>query len=280
MDKRVQYMENNLLPLLDNYLIDQDYVSGRIIEYDIQAANASILYAYDKISEEDFLYLLSLPKEVREVNIGKRIRENKEIYNIIHDGIISARKEFYLKNQVSPHEVIRIANDAIYINRFVDLNYLCFKRANSGIEFKKKNVYHSYLKLGKYLFFINYNPENPENINVDVKGISEKSVALHANYLLSEICNTVYIMERVSPVSAIEYISKLIADYINLQLPLEYYREFNSFSGYRSKSARCVTYTFGDNMKDLDINCNLILLRDLNRIVFDNYTKLTRGRRD
>ena len=66
-----------------SYITPLNYISGRIVEYDIASANINMLYKYNMIDINYYNYLKSLPKINREVEIGKLIRSDSNYYNII-----------------------------------------------------------------------------------------------------------------------------------------------------------------------------------------------------
>lgn len=248
-----------------SYITPLNYISGRIVEYDIASANINMLYKYNMIDINYYNYLKSLPKINREVEIGKLIRSDSNYYNIIKQGIIDAKKKLLLSNNININSIIRIANDAVYINSSSDLQFTVF----DNIEFKKKSISSCMIKLDKLLIFFLYN-EN--GINLDIKGINENNQLLHSEYMLSFIAETIYILERVSVEDALKFITNFYEDYINLKLPVGYYRELNSDSMFNFKN--CNFYLSTVNEKDinlLDINYNLYIIRELWNIVLDVY---------
>ena len=265
----------NDLITVNTYVTPRNYVHGNIIEYDILQANINILYEFDKITRDEYLYLKDLPKDIREMSIGKMIRDDDtgKIYETIKRGIEHFRALFFSYNNINLEEVIRIANDAVYINRFINLTSTRFG-AKRNIEFRQKNQYRNFFRLKDYLFFMK---ENKDLIDVDVKGIDDHELKLHSNYMISVICNTIYMMEKVSPADAFEFISNFIGDYISLKLDKRYYREFNSFSGYRLKNTvYCLYDPESVELEDIDINYNLMILRELWSIVLDVYSNSKR----
>ena len=62
-----------------NYLTPSRYVSGRIIEYDLEKANISILYSKGMIDKDKYDLLYNSPKMFREIMIGNMIKDNREI---------------------------------------------------------------------------------------------------------------------------------------------------------------------------------------------------------
>ena len=256
----------------NNYLTDRKIISGSYItEYDISKANINILYAYNIISKELYDQLLRVDKQIRETYIGKQIlREqgygkikNQSItYDTIKNGIMTAKKELFLANQLSDIEIVRIANDAVYVERPIALQYTSFdlNRNQRFITFNNKGTYTSYIQLNQVtIFFSYYN----DNYQVEVKGISDDLLPLHESFL-SFICDILYYMERVDKKTTILKFEEFYKQYIELKLPMSYYREFNNNSGYYIKGSRFITRFLDEKYFDkIDISYNNFLLRQI-----------------
>ena len=257
-------MDQNLQKIVEsvNYVIPLDYISGRISEYDIKKANINILLKNNVISEGHYKYLESLPKYDREVYIGKMIRSNTYIGECIKFGIIEAKKVLFTSNYVNIDEIIRIANDAVYINRLDDLYFTKF----DNIEFIKKSEWTNFVKLNKsLLLFINI---NGSSMNIDVKGIN--NLELHEP-LISVLANVILTLERSGIDNAISDLSNFIEDYIDLKLDVSYYRELNSFGNFKIKDKNFYISDTSISVNDIDINYNLNLLRKFMSILYNLY---------
>jgi len=264
-------MDNGIDIILSkrNYICPEPYIQGRIVEYDIKSANISMLKKYNVISNSYYEYLSKLPKYDREVEIGNRIRENRDIQNTIYNGIDETLKKFIQLNNISSSNIIRRANDALYINTSVDLKYTNI----DGILVRQKSIYSSLLQLNKLLFLFYYNPD----INVDVKGIKQDLLNLHNGYMITVIGTAILLYERSSTSDALSYLNNIIEDYLKHKLPVEYYRNLDSFSDYTYNiygGFRSMTQPkFIDD--SINIECNLNILRELYSILFNLYIKTT-----
>lgn len=272
--------ENNELNSIlssNNYLTPSRYISGRIVEYDIKSANISTLRELNIISDDQYTRLSKLPKNDREIEIGLMIRQDESIYQNIQKGIKSAKLALGKANNINPFSIVRIANDAVYINSNIDLQYTRF---GNYIEFKQKSIYNIMLVLDKLIIFLSFLPNG--SFDIDVKGISQEKLILHENYMLSLICSTIVLKERTGTLSAINYLSNICEDYLHYNLPVQYYREFNSDSLYRinysiptiseSISFYPSVMEVSENDKHcIDINYNYFLLRELWSILIEFY---------
>ena len=239
-----------------SYEIPSNYISGRITEYDIKSANISMLKKYNMISDDEYNYYLSLPKQFREQDIGKMIRDRGIcFYNTIAEGIKDAKYQFLTRNNIDPMSIVRIANDAVYVNSFIDCTDL---QIYDTVKFVPKNVYNVMIRLNNEVsIYLNIE----KDFIIDVIGINNDLLNLHEPFM-EFLCNLIYQIERVSIESAITYFNGFYKSYINKELDIEYYREFNSYSMYRHISGKYLLASIKD-IKDVDTNYNLYILRNI-----------------
>lgn len=249
-----------------NYNCPDRYVSGYITEYDIKQANINILYKYNIIDKDYYNYLSHVPKIQREVIIGNLIKDDKTKYNIIQKGIKEAKCQLFDSNNLKEYEIIRIANDAVYVNRINGLKYTTF----DNIEFVPKSTSTNYLRLYNILFFINFG----EQINVDIKGLGE-DYSIHEP-LISIIVNIINELQYAGIKTAMKSLSNFIDDYQNGKLDISYYREMNPEALYRVRGGEFFLSTVTKLSPELDINYNLYILRELSSILYEIYTSTYR----
>ena len=249
-----------------NYICPDRFVSGQITEYDIKQANINILYKNKLIDEKYYNYLKSCPKIQREIIIGNQIKEDKNKYKVIQNGIKEAKCQLFDANNIKAYEVIRIANDAVYVNRVGSLKYTIF----DGIEFVPKTNSTCYLKLYNILFFIYFG----NNINVDIKGLGE-DYSIHQP-MISIIVNIINELQYIGIKQAMKTLSDFIDDYQNKRLDVKYYREMNPEALYRVIGNEFFLSTIETLQPEIDINYNLYILRELSSILYEIYTSIYR----
>ena len=239
--------------------------NGNIQEYDISKANINMLKAYGMISDEQFNNLFVSDKYIREKIVGEMEKENKELVKIIQNGIIEAKLALFEYNQIQNNEVVRIANDSVYINRPILLKQNVVPILSGyQINFALKNIFTSMIRLGKVLVFMN---STPNGYNVDIKGISKEKHQYHQMFL-SFICNIMEMIERSTKEDVLRYYHDFYNAYINLDLSINYYREFKSTSCYRIKGGSIGAELLDESYKNkLDIEYNLYILRELYKII-------------
>lgn len=265
------------LYLNTNYITNEKFVTNRrIFEYDISKANINILYSKAIIDKDLYDLLYRKDKKSREIYIGYFIKDNMEKHNknygkVIREGIEEMRKKFFSENDIRDDEVIRIANDAIYVTRPYECTRTSFKFDDNDhfIEFKLKNEFQTMVKLGTVVIFIY---DNGYNYNIDVKGIGDELLDLHKP-MLSAILNLINCIEKTDKNTAMREFYNLYIPYMNMELPAEYYREFNNFSSYRFhglKEFGLMNYDFNMNSNyKLDISYNQNILRELYGLIID-----------
>lgn len=249
-----------------NYLIDTRYVAGNIIEYDIRQANINMLYKYGAINENRYNYLKNLPKINREIIIGNMEKNDKEVYKTIQNGIKAAKCSLFDANNIKEYEVVRIANDAVFVNRVGGLKTTKFDM----IEFVPKSVSNCFLNLKGILFFMNIGKQ----INVDIKGLGD-DYSVHEP-LISIIVNIISTLQYDGIKPAMINLENFIDDYLNRRLDVSYYRELTSGGLYRVIGGEFFVSNLPQLTDEIDIGYNLYLLRELSSVLYEIYMSLYR----
>lgn len=256
-----------------NYKSSIKYLINTYIrEYDLSKANINALLYTGRINREEYNRLYSMDKKDREVLVGLMIKEDNTIYKSISDGIEEARKRLFVANQIEDYEVLSIRNDAVFVQGR-PLQYTSFK----DFIFVMKNEYTMYLKLQELeIFYSDTIDINTGELvtNIDIKGMSEYNMSLHSNGLLGLICDICYRLQREKIESTMSWIIDIYEKFIKRELPKEYYRTFDHNSGYNIptfiRSANL--FDIDDSMISIvDINRNLLILRDIVSIISDIY---------
>ena len=246
-------------------------IGSQIRVFDIRQANISILRDKDKISEETYQQLSVAPKISREAYIGMAISRNPEINNFIQDGIIESKKKFFEMNNIEDSEILEIDNDAIYLigNRYIPETN---KWVSGRVYFKQAEHYSSFYVLDYTRFF--YFFENLHGTeNVKLKGM-DKSRILHEPYML-DFLKTLFCSAQTEGVQeAIKILNAFYRQYISYQLPIGFYREFNSSSRFKIRSGYHWYYIENPSpnmVRALDISYNESILRILMQYLSKQY---------
>lgn len=209
-----------------NYRAKTPRVINKIYEYDIRAANLTMLELSGTINSAVADRLRALPKKDREVAIGKMIAKDKSIGKTIAKGIINAKHRLFRVNKIQTDEVLSIKNDAVFISgRRLAVTTV------AGVEFVLKHQYAMYQFLdGLELYY------DRRKHSITIKGIRDEIVEHpdHQNGIL-QFLQTVFdylLFDRTSDLR--EYLIDFAEKYKRKELPVQYYRELNLVNSYRT----------------------------------------------
>ena len=209
-----------------NYLMDVNYIFNSYIrEYDIKKANINILLYKGIIGEEDYRKLSMLSRMDRQISIGY-ILQDEEVNKVFEDGLKEIRRKFIEYNDLNENDILSIKNDAIYV-----INKAAVHTKFKNVSFICKNVYTSYMKLGNLEVYYGLEQMKDKEV-IDVKGINESKLIYHKDYMLNMICDVLYYINIGNKEELGKYIHDLYTQYVYKQLPIEYYRTFDSMSMY------------------------------------------------
>ena len=209
-----------------NYLADVDMLQNRIIEYDLKSANLSALRASGKIDESVLKKLELVDKHTREVRVGMMVREDKEIGRIIKRGIFHARELLFRANMLQDEDILSIKNDAVFIIG-KKLKHTSF----GPYQFVQKNTYSMFVRLDKLEFYYNYRQKK-----VDIKGLGNvTSEEDHQNGMMCFFEQVFRYLIQGRRDDLRKYLIQFVDDYKCKRLPIQYYKELNRRSVYRTK---------------------------------------------
>ena len=210
----------------EKYTIPINNIISYIREYDIAKANINILLYKGMISKSEYDYLYALPKIKREIVIGNKQRNNHKFTEALTDGFRDARHMFYNANNIKKDSILAIKKDAIFL-----IGKIAQHTIFDNIEFKLKNTYVSYYNLAHMEFY--YTNINQEKI--DIKGMSDDSIILHKNYFYDLLCFIFSEALSGNYKNLLTLIKDISIRFLNGDFSIEYYREFNNRSLYRTK---------------------------------------------
>ena len=248
------------------------FINTFIREYDLSQANINALLYSGNLTEEEYKKYSLMNKQDREKSIGLWIRKDPSIYKAIQNGIIEAKKRLINENNIEEYEIVSIKNDAVFV-----VGRELHKTEFAPFKFNVKNTYSVYMQLQDLeIYYGDYvDPlSNTIKTNIEVKGISDNSLIKHQNGILDIICDACYKLQRENIKDTMQWISTIYAEFINRLLPKNYYREFDSYSKYKIKTF--TQFMTLDEIDDsmisiIDINRNLLIIRDLMGIIADIY---------
>lgn len=244
-----------------NYSSDIPFIfSSFIREYDIRKANISILFDKGVITKEEYEYLYNTSRMDRQIRIGLLQKRDSRVTKILQDGIIEAKKNLFRSNSLNGSNILNIKNDAVFT---VGKELKNTKFGN--IEFVLKNQYTSYMKVSKIEFYYGYDRITKNEI-FDIKGLG-KNIDLHRDYMSDFISYIMYSIENGDIETVLGDFKDFYMQYINRQLPIWYYREYNPESMYSILNSPYkishISESDTNAIRSIDISCNLNLLRNI-----------------
>lgn len=264
------------LYLFNNYISHYSNIINTDLKcYDIKQANINILYDHHIIDDNLYNYLKSIRKIEREVFVGK-MAKNKEISAILENGFVEARKLLFEANNIEDYSVLSIKKDAVYLIE----KPLTITKFNS-IDFRLSDEYTSFYRLKNLELYYNGKTDV-----LDVKGIGDETIeTYHKNYFIMLLKAIFKLAENQSLETVLITVKKFITMYLNFELDLECYREFNRTSAYRLNYSTAILFNqdynigtmfidkgFMDKYKDyLDISYNYNVLLEIYGFYFDRY---------
>lgn len=274
MDNKINY--SSLFNKI-RYTAPYDFlINYNILEFDLEKANISALYKEQFFTKEEYEYYYNLSKKDREIAVGKLIRKDSNIYKIIQKGIINAKELFFKENKIYTENILYIDNDSVTLIYPIKIQKQFITKFLDIYNFKCKNIYTSFLKIFgiDLLYFNNGNTEYFRLKNCNQEFLKKN----HTNGFLDILLTILYSGQFDTLENTIILISNIYKQYVQNNLPINYYKEFNNFSKYKiiSKSKTATYYIDNDELnqyllKDINISYNATILQLLYRYFIKQY---------
>lgn len=244
-----------------------------IREYDISKANISVLRDANVISEEQYQYFYNCPKIERAIAIGKMQGANSAVTEALKAGISKARKYFIESNGIKDSDILAIRNDAITVVGTTPVENL---QVTDRVSFRLAGNYSSFYHVNTIDLYYLY--DRIVNIEVlDVKGLGEGGVNLHRQYMLDFLATLFYSAQIEGIKMAIGLLDTVHKNYVNKDLDINYYREFNPESrflldpGFSRCSSLYMDFATNRDKSIIDISYNEKILRHFMQVLASVY---------
>ena len=217
-----------------------------IFEYDMRDAGFSLTREFKLLPQDKIKKLNKLGKPTRKIRLGLCQRDDDVFKENLKTAFKNARKMFFEENNLEDSDIISIKKDAIFTCKRCD-----HQKFGEYIDFREKNQYSSYIRLGKKLeFYYSYD-------KLDVKGIGDDEIKLHTDYMLDFMRLYFKKMETDEPKNVIGFTKRFIDRYKSFQLPVGYYRQFDTKSNFVAIDDDTLYMEYPEDWKEnLDISFN------------------------
>lgn len=229
----------------------------QIIEYDMKSAGLSLIQEYKMLPQEEIAKLQKLGKQDLNRKIGLMERENKELIKQKKEAFKSVREEFFARNGLSEENIVSIKKDAIFSTKECKNT-----KIGSYILFREKNRYSSYIKIGTRRLELYY-----AQSKLDVKGIGDENLQLHQNGMIAFFNQFFRRVEMEKAESTLIWMRSFIDSYKHMELPIEYYRQFNAKSAYVLNTEDEYMDFWEEEKNRIDIRYNYFILMELLKIL-------------
>lgn len=230
--------KNSVLYRKQNYRTPLPLVVNTIIEYDLKSANISALRSSGKISEKLLDKLSAMTKMEREKAVGRMIRKDKEFYRIIKNGIRNARMLLFEENGIQDNDVLSIKNDAVFIVGR-KLQHTEF----GSYHFVPKNTYAAYMYLDQSIEL--YYDSRKRSVTFKGLGTTVVEEPDHIDGMIQFFTTVMQYICNGRRDRLRKYLIEFVNQYKSKELPVQYYREFNSDNIYRTEIS---IQTYGFNL--------------------------------
>ena len=255
-----------------NYTSGISYLNNVFIyELDISKANINVLRMKNMIDQETYDYLYNAERMVRQVYVGK-LQKDKAFSDALKAGILEAKKLLFEANDIKDYEVLSIKNDAVFL-----INRIPAVRDFDLIHFVPKNKYTGFYKVRNFEFYYYYSNLDKEEY-LHVKGLSDEVLKSHDKFMYQFFKDLFYTIQCNGVEIALRLLKGFYLQYINLRLPIEYYKRFDIQNDFHFKvntnmgTGFAVDYTDEEKFKPmLDISANLNLLIEMQKILTNMY---------
>ena len=236
-------------------LFPSNYINGQIkylrstsiCEYDMKSAGMSILKAKKLLTQEQINELEALPKEERNIRIGRLEQANEHIMREKNLGFKEYVTRFIVENRIPVECILTIKKDAVFL---INQNPQILE-FDEYVKFELKNQYTSYCNLSGKEFYYN----GLLNI-LDTKGLGKEIAEKNKNSLLRDISDLLGYVECFDKKYMFEKLKEYRSLYLNRKLPLESYRDLET--GAYLYGEYQVDIITENELKDIDIRNNFI----------------------
>ena len=137
----------------------------------------------------------------------------------------------------------------------------------------KVDEYDNFIRVGEIILMTK---QDMFGMKQAIVGLDPHNIELHKDYFIALIFKIMNMVSKNNIQLAIDTLRDFYRDYINGELNIEYYREFNLQSKFKVSSMNYIYYIDSDlvDVRSLDISYNEKVLRYISSLIWGVYGKV------
>jgi hypothetical protein len=137
----------------------------------------------------------------------------------------------------------------------------------------KVDEYDNFIRVGEFILMTK---QDMFGVKQAIVGLDPHNIELHKDYFIALIFKVMNMVSKNNIQLAIDTLRDFYRDYVNGELNIEYYREFNLQSKFKVSSMNYIYYIDSDlvDFKSLDISYNEKVLRYISSLIWGVYGKV------
>ena len=137
----------------------------------------------------------------------------------------------------------------------------------------KVDEYDNFIRVGEFILMTK---QDMFGMKQAIVGLDPHNIELHNDYFIALIFKIMNMVSKNNIQLAIDTLRDFYRDYVNGELNIEYYREFNLQSKFKVSSMNYIYYIDSDlvDVRSLDISYNEKVLRYISSLIWGVYGKV------
>lgn len=137
----------------------------------------------------------------------------------------------------------------------------------------KVDEYDNFIRVGEFILMTK---QDMFGVKQAIVGLDPHNIELHKDYLIAFIFKVMNMVSKNNIQLAIDTLRDFYRDYVNGELNIEYYREFNLQSKFKVSSMNYIYYIDSDlvDVRSLDISYNEKVLRYITSLIWGVFGKV------
>lgn len=168
----------------------------------------------------------------------------------------------YLLDKIEPEKILYLDEYNLVLND-IDLDD----------DNLKVDEYDNFIRVGEFILMTK---QDMFGMKQAIVGLDPHNIELHKDYFITLIFKVMNMVSKNNIQLAIDTLRDFYRDYVNGELNIEYYREFNLQSKFKVSSMNYIYYIDSDlvDVRSLDISYNEKVLRYISSLIWGVYGKV------